>query len=120
MLRHHHPHSHRTQGVTQPRTQGHKRTLPAIFGSNGRLEERFWRMLDESDPRDTVYVYRAEGGRAVPPYLFRSHLFADLIEHLRTRYGSGEYALYIRRGDKMRLAGRIAIEAPRNTLSGGR
>ncbi len=75
--------------------------------------DRLWAYLAASHLRDVVYVYRIdEDGRPIRPYLLRSHATEELPYILRDKYGGGAFKILIRRGKKMLLSGRIAIERP--------
>ncbi len=81
--------------------------------ANERLENRLWEILERSDPRDRVYVYRLdEEDRPRFPALFKGEPFPDLMEYLRDEHGGGEFRIMIRRSDKMILAGRIGVGPP--------
>lgn len=112
------PHMKGTQSCTQPGTQDkirrRKRPLPDIYAENDRLHQKFMKILNECDPRVTVYVYRAQDSYAVPPYLLKCCPYWNLEGDIIKGYGSGEYALYIRRGETMILSGIITVEAPLN------
>ena len=91
-----------------------KRKLPSIYNDSNHLDEKLIEILHEGDHRTTVYVYRAEDDRPVPPYLFKCHPFVGLEDRIRDEYGGGEYAVYIRRGESMMLSGIVAIGVPLN------
>lgn len=79
-----------------------------IFGDE-RLDERFWQLLDESNPRDRAYVYRIADNRPLRPALFVGIPYPDLVEDLRTDEGGGDFQVMIRRGEIMLIAGKISI-----------
>ena len=77
--------------------------------SNDRLAEQLWRILDNDDPRDRLYVYRLQGGKPMKPAVLKCTPFPDLLEHLRDQLGGGDFRLLIRRSDQMILAGTLSI-----------
>jgi hypothetical protein len=81
--------------------------------SNDRLYELFSRLLDEPDERDRLYVYRVVEGKTQKPALLKTVPFSGLESHLRDEHGGGEFQIMIRRGEKMLLAGAVAIASPR-------
>jgi len=103
-----------TQGGTQGKTRRRKRPLPDIFAEGSSMHEKFKHILNDCDPDVTVYVYRAQDGYAVPPYLDKCCPYWDLESDIVKKYGSGDYAIYMRRGETMILSGIIAVEAPLN------
>ncbi len=110
------PHSYRTQPGTQHPTRENigrrKRPLPHIY-VNERLAERFYQILFDEDDRLTVYIYRAsEDGCVIKPKLYKCHPFSGLESYIRDNFGGGSYAIYIRQGETMRLAGIISIGVP--------
>jgi hypothetical protein len=82
-----------------------------IFDSD-RLDERFWQLLDEADPRDRLYVYRVVDGKPARPALLVGQPFPDLMGILRDEHQGGEFEIMIRRGERMLLSGVISIEVP--------
>lgn len=94
-----------------------QREIPDIFASV-RMEETLLRLLDDSDARLRLYVYRLRDGKKVTPALINGYPFESLFEYLRDHYGGGRYCIIIRRGRQMELSGSIAIEAPRGWRPG--
>lgn len=91
-----------------------KRRLPNIYDGHHRLDEKLLEILGGYDPKTQVYVYRAKDDWPVPPYLFKCCPFPRLEHRIRDEYGSGQYAIIIRRGEAMILSGTIGIEVPMN------
>ncbi len=88
-----------------------------IFSSI-RLSQQLFAILDDYHPRNRMYVYRMVNGQPESPALLNCHPFPDLLDYLRDHHGGGEFRLLIRRGDKMLLAGTIAITPlPKTTVS---
>lgn len=79
-----------------------------IFASE-RLDCLLWNTLQESNPRDRVYVYRVVDGRPVKPALIIGEPFPELMECLRDEHGGGRFQLMIRRGEKMLLSGTVSV-----------
>jgi len=106
----------RTQLGTQAQSGRRKRPLPYIPGSSDRLAERFVQILCEyeGDPRSRMYIYRASpDGYAIRPAIMKCHVFDHLEEFIRDRFGGGDYAIYVRLGETMLIAGIISIGVPR-------
>lgn len=78
------------------------------------LYERLLALLDSTDPRDRLYVYRLRGGRKLTPALYKDFPFSDLLNWLRDEHGGGQFALMIRRGETMLLAGSVSVITPRD------
>ena len=98
-----------TQHRTQAQKRRRKRPLPYIYNWE-RLAACFYELLYEEDHRLTLYVYRAsEDGYVVRPWLHKCHPFWNLESFIRDEFGPGDYAIYIRRGETMLVAGIIGI-----------
>lgn len=80
--------------------------------SSDRLDEQLVQLLDESDPRIRVYVYRMIGNKKIKPALYVGRPFETLESYIRDKFGGGLYYIMIRRGEIMLLAGTIAFELP--------
>ena len=89
-----------------------RRKLPYIHTGDYRLEDKLMGILHEGDFGTIVYVYRAKDSSLIPPFLFKRHPFPGLLGYIRDEYGSGEYAIIIRRGTTMIFSGITGIEAP--------
>ncbi|MDX2275313.1 MAG: hypothetical protein NW206_07650 [Hyphomonadaceae bacterium] len=88
-----------------------RRSIPDINGSI-RLEEKLCALLAEPDTELTVYVYRLVDRRRLRP-LLRAYPFRGLLTHIQEDYGGGAFAILIRRGPRMELAGSVRIAAAR-------
>lgn len=82
-----------------------------IFSDND-LHERFFHLLEWVDERDRLYVYRLQNDEAIKPAIIKGTPFPELLDVLRDTHGGGEFRVMIRRGEKLLLAGRIAVAAP--------
>lgn len=105
----------RTQLGTQARSGKRKRPLPHIPSSSDRLAERFVQILSEyeGDPRSRMYIYRASpDGYAIRPAIMKCHVFDHLEEFIRKKFGGGDYAIYVRLGETMLIAGIVSIGMP--------
>ena len=80
--------------------------------SSDRLDEQLVQLLNESDPRIRVYVYRMIDNRKIKPALYVGRPFEDLESYIRDKFGGGLFYIMIRRGEIMLLAGTIAFELP--------
>jgi hypothetical protein len=78
--------------------------------SNDRLDELLWQILNEWNPKDRLYVYRIENGKAMRPAIYNGGTFPDLLEYLRDEHGGGRFRIMIRRGEPMMLAGAVSVE----------
>jgi hypothetical protein len=76
------------------------------------LEEIFFCLLDDPDPRLRVYVYPYRNNRRDGAAVYIGNPFDRLLEYLRDEFGSADYYIMIRRGKRMALAGTIGIAAP--------
>jgi len=80
--------------------------------SETKMLDRLFQLLAKDDDRQTVYGYRLDQfGKAIKPYLFCCYMHEDLLESIRSQYGSGEYRLLIREGRTMIFSGEIGIAA---------
>jgi len=61
----HGPHT-MLQAMTKPQSANENRTIPPIFGNN-RLDELLFQLLDDSDPRLRMYVYRMRDDEKIVP-----------------------------------------------------
>ncbi|MHB8544638.1 MAG: hypothetical protein ACYC9S_11655 [Leptospirales bacterium] len=85
------------------------------FFSNDQLTYLLLDILEESDPRVRVYVYRMVNDRPLKLALNKGEPFPKLLEYLRDEYGGGAFRLLIRRGETMILSGVALIWSPRQT-----
>jgi hypothetical protein len=97
--------------MAKPQKRKRKRTIPHIFGNNG-LDELLLQLLDDSDPRLRMYVYRMHDDEAIVPAIFVGAPFCDLFSWLRDEHGGGAFQIIIRRGKGMELSGIVCIGAP--------
>ena len=91
------------QPVTQKVTQGKYRKLPYIFDREARFEEKFLSLVEESDPDHTVYIYRYENHQVIKPYIYKGHMFPDIVNAMQDYIGEGDYAVFIRDAEKMNI-----------------
>jgi len=83
--------------------------------SETRKWERLFRILDQDDWEQTVYIYRLDSsGRKITPFLAKWGMHAGLLDSLRDEFGSGEYYLMIRQGKTMIFTGIIGVQRPLN------
>ena len=81
--------------------------------SETRKWERLFKLLEDDDWEQTVYVYRLDLlGRTVKPYSAKWGMHAGLLDSLREEFGTGEYHLMIREGKTMVFTGTIGVERP--------
>ncbi|HWY16018.1 MAG TPA: hypothetical protein VNX86_12845 [Rhizomicrobium sp.] len=97
--------------MTKPQKRKRNRTIPHIFG-NSRLDELLFQLLDDSDPRLRMYVYRMRDDEKVVPAIFVGMPFSDLFDWLRDEHGGGAFHIIIRRGKSMEISGIICIGVP--------
>ena len=97
--------------MTKPQKLKRNRTVPYIFG-NDRLDELLSRLLDDSDLRLRMYVYRMRNDEKILPAIVVGAPFSDLFEWLRDEHGGGTFHVIIRRGKRMELSGIVCIGAP--------
>jgi len=90
-----------------------RRVFPDVF-SNERLDQRFDALLDDTDPRLRVYVYRAAHERRVGKaiYIGVPMPHRQFLEYLRDEIGGGDFHVMIRRGRIMEFSGIICIAVP--------
>jgi len=61
-----------------------------------------------------MYIYRAtKDGYAIRPAILKCHVIERVEEYIRDRFGGGDYAIYIRLGETMLIAGIISIRTPK-------
>jgi len=83
--------------------------------SETRKWERLYKLLDQDDCEQTVYVYRVDSSRRKrTPFLAKWGMHAGLLDSLRDEFGTGEYHLMIRQGKTMVFTGTIGVQRPLN------
>ena len=83
--------------------------------SETRKWERLYKLLDQDDCEQTVYVYRVDSSRRkITPFLAKWGMHAGLLDSLRDELGTGEYHLMIRQGKTMVFTGTIGVQRPLN------
>jgi hypothetical protein len=85
--------------------------MRSIYSDDRRLE-LFWRLLESTDDRDRVYVYRIVNDKPARPAIYKGTPFSSLESFLRDEHGGGKFQVMIRRGETMLLTGGIAIASP--------
>ncbi len=81
--------------------------------SETRKCERLFRLLEQDDWEQTVYVYQVDSsGRKITPFLAKWGMHTGLLDSLRDEFGSGEYHLMIRQGNTMLFTGTVGVERP--------
>ncbi len=85
------------------------------MASETRKWERLYKLLDQDDCEQTVYVYRVDSSRRkITPFLAKWGMHAGLLDSLRDEFGTGEYHLMIRQGKTMVFTGTIGVQRPLN------
>ena len=97
--------------MKNPQIPMRKRAIPYVFGSD-RLDELLWQLLDDTDDRLRMYVYRLSELQKLVPAIYVGSPFPDLCEWLRDKHGGGDFQVIIRRKKIMELSGIIGIGAP--------
>jgi len=86
----------------------------AYIYSNDRLMEKYYGLLWEGDPRNTVYLYGMDGDEILKPYLDKTPPFDGFEDYILDHFGDGHFFVMIRRGKKMLLSGEIGLLLPPN------
>jgi hypothetical protein len=97
--------------MKNPQKPKRKRAIPYIFGSD-RLDEMLWRLLDDTDDRLRMYVYRMGETQKLIPAIYVGLPFSELCEWLRNKHSGGDFQVIIRRNKSMELSGIVCIGAP--------
>jgi hypothetical protein len=81
---------------------------------NVRLERLYFELMDSTDPRVRLYVYRQKNGQLVKPYIYRGPPISELESYLQREFDGGEFCIMVRRGETMLLNGGLLIHPPMN------
>ena len=88
-----------------------RRKMPYVYTGDYHLEEELTAILYEGDQRLKVYVYKAVDCRPVGKFIRKCCPYEGLVEDIRDKFGSGQYAIFIR-GKTIIFAGIIGVETP--------